>query len=66
MENPYRLSETIMIDLNRILSVAAVPNGVRLTHINGTVETITPLALEDRNRLFDQWLGIKTPEAKIG
>ena len=57
MAQNYELNGNITLDLERIISVAAVDGGVRLIYIDGKQEIITPVATRDRDRFFDTWLG---------
>ncbi len=57
MANLYRLNDQVTVDLDRILTIAAVDKGLRLTYINSEEETITALSPSERNRFFDHWLG---------
>jgi hypothetical protein len=59
MARNFRLNRKITFDLDRILSVAAIENGVRLTFINGEQQLIAPIPSAERDRLFDCWLGIR-------
>ena len=56
MANLYRLNDQVTVDLDRILTIAAVDKGIRLTYINSDEETITALSSSERNRFFDHWL----------
>lgn len=62
MARPYQLTRKISLELDRILSVAAVEDGIRLVHVDGKQEVIAPLTKRDRDRFFDVWLG--GPSAK--
>lgn len=56
MARTFRLNRRITLDLERILSVAAVEGGIRLTYVNGEQETVAPISRRDRDRFFDRWL----------
>jgi len=56
MAQNYRLTDEITLDLDRILTIAATSNGIRLTYHNGDQQVIAPLPEEERRRFFDQWL----------
>ncbi len=56
MAQNYRLTDEITLDLDRILTIAATSNGIRLTFYNGDQQVIAPLPEEERRRFFDQWL----------
>ena len=58
MENLYELTDTITLDLDRILTIAAVRDGIRITYIDRVEEVIAPLTLTARDRFFDHWLNI--------
>jgi len=52
----FKLNATINLDLDKVLTIRPVGEGVQLTYLNGEMETITPVAEKDLNRLFDFWL----------
>ena len=52
----FRLNEKITLDLDRVLTIAAIKNGVRLTYLNSEEETIAPISSAQRDRLLDHWL----------
>ena len=56
MAHLYQLTDEISLDLDRILTIAATDNGIRLTFYNGEQQVIGPLPEEERRRFFDQWL----------
>jgi len=58
MFKEFRLNDEITLDVNRILSVVSVKNGVRLTYIDRQTETLSNLSETERNRLFDFWFGM--------
>ncbi len=57
MATIYRLNDRFEVDLDRILSTAAVTDGIRLTYIDRKEEVIAPLSTSERDRFFDVWLG---------
>jgi hypothetical protein len=56
MANLYRLNDMVTVDMDRILTIAAVDKGIRLTYINSEEETITSISSSERNRFFDHWI----------
>ena len=50
MENIYELTDSITLDLDRILTIAAVKDGIRVTYIDRVEEVIAPLTRKPRRR----------------
>jgi hypothetical protein len=57
MARLYRLNKEVTLDLNRVLTMAATEDGIRLTYLNAEEETITAITTAQRDRLLDHWLG---------
>ncbi|MCZ6645832.1 MAG: hypothetical protein O7B79_06280 [SAR324 cluster bacterium] len=60
MTDIFQPNASTQIDLDRIIAVAAVQNGVRITYLNGEADLIV-LTHSERNRFLDRWLGITNP-----
>ena len=57
MANLYQLNKETTLDLDRVLTIAATEDGIRLTYLNSEEEIIAPITIAQRNRLLDHWLG---------
>ena len=55
--HPFRVNDQFEVDLDRVISITACGDAVRLIYVDSESETVA-LPEEDRNRLFDHWLGI--------
>ena len=53
----FTLTKGITLDLDRVLSILPMDGGVQVTYADSRIETITPVAEQDINRLLDFWLG---------
>lgn len=60
MTEMLKINNQTSVDIDRVLTISAVQGGVRLTYLNGEEETLL-LNEEERNRLFDLWLGEENP-----
>lgn len=58
MANWYRLNKEVTFDLDRVLSIAAIADGIRLTYLDREEQVIAPIPTSQRDRLLDHWLQI--------
>ena len=52
----FQLTPDITLDLDQILNIHPVRNGLQVTYMNASVETIIPVSETDLNRLIDVWI----------